>query len=122
MEKMGCCVAALGPTWMLKLLQNWNDALMSLQVPGPVQQADGRIRCVFACARSVPTSRRRDPMCACMCPGSACVLFFMDGWPCSQATAAAAICLNGGIALCHFIREAQQTLPAHAASKVVKPS
>ena len=44
--------------WMLKLLHNWNDALMSLQVPGPVQQADGRILCVLACARSGPTSRR----------------------------------------------------------------
>ena len=52
-EKMGWSVAALGPTWMLKLLQNLNDALMCLQVPGPVRQADGRILCVLACARSV---------------------------------------------------------------------
>ena len=33
--------------------QNWNDPRISLQVPGPVQQADGRFLCVLACARSV---------------------------------------------------------------------
>ena len=31
--------------------QNWNDPRISLQVPGPVQQADGRFLCVLACAR-----------------------------------------------------------------------
>ena len=65
---------ALEPTgWT----QNWNDPRISLQVPGPVQQADGRFLCVLACARSVR-------VCCC----------FINGWPCSQAKAAAAICLN----------------------------
>ena len=27
---------------------------MSLQAPGPVQQADGRVRCVHACGTSAP--------------------------------------------------------------------
>ena len=74
-----------GSNMAANLMQNLNDALMSFQVPGPVQQADGPIPCMFAwhCARSGLRSRRTDPMYVCLhdidnVPGPCVCVLFID--------------------------------------------